>query len=197
MADVAMPAGIKGAVLDLSLDHRQEFSRTTAGITLVRDLGPPVWKGQYLSKPYKGTALEAYRADFDGLKGSLNTLLLPVQCWPAKNPRGAGITGDTSTAVVGLITAENDGFRIDGLAAGAVLSKGDKINVGPYVYRIKAVEPGDIVRVSPNVRPSNAVGNAVKYTDVILRCSIEVNALSTASGQDGFAPISFNFRETK
>lgn len=133
------------------LVERQEVSRTAGGVSIVRDLGPGLWRATYITKPMREAAVLALEADLSSLRGGLRLFEGHEQ----RRPLPASDAVSTLAGVtVSAIAADRRGLRLEGLPAGFVVTVGDGIAIGDVAkeaYRIGGVLPVMVLDESAEV----------------------------------------------
>ena len=190
--------------------RREEQSRTAGGVTVVKDLGEPLWQAAYLSKSLKANELDYWRARLDVLDGSQQQFrAYPLsRCFPIAYPNGSWPTGSSFTgnaASVGNIYASGKELNVDGLPSGFVVSVGDFLRIGTRnLHRVVAgaVANGfgvaSQIEVRPHFWPETTEGDAVSVRKPYCRMTIVPGSISTAADlATGRGSISFRAIEAR
>ncbi|MDK3075147.1 hypothetical protein QO034_18830 [Sedimentitalea sp. JM2-8] len=147
---------------------RQEVSRTAGGVTIVKNIGPLLWKANYATIPIRTAEAGEVEADLLSLQGGVKTFegYDPRHPLPASDKVSA-LTGVT----VSFISPNMERMQIIGVPVGFVLTKGDWISVddGVNLNLLKVVETksadgtGEVAQftVAPFVPVSISVGDPV------------------------------------
>lgn len=182
---------------EFDLMYRQEYSRTTGGITLAKDMGTPLWKAAYQSYSMMPNQLDAWRARLKLLDGSVQRFMgRPTsRCYPIAHPNGQGL-GSVDAVKVATIGANNKSVTLSGLPTGYKASVGDYIQIRQELYQI--VDKSSGFEVRPHLAPGTAVGNTV----VLVRPSVPMIILpgtltTTAELSTGRGAVSFQAVEAR
>lgn len=155
---------IEANTLPFRLMHRQEISRTAAGQSFAKDLGPALWSYELSTTPIplrQALKVQAFLQSLDGLIGTL-TLYDPTRQTPASDPTGSASLG--SVTVTGI---SGNTITLGGLPIGFVLTPGDLLGVivggVPHLYEISesAIASGAgaaSFEVAPQVRSTLTTG---------------------------------------
>lgn len=154
------------------LVERQEFSRQANGTTIAKSFGSALWSGTWTSAALERDVAADFEARLRSLDGSINgfharDILRP---YPRAYP-----TGSFSESGVAVHTVGDDGksLRIDGLASGFVISRGDYLSVttlGGVILLYQAMEDATAdgggvspsFEVRPHLHPGVAINDIVK-----------------------------------
>lgn len=153
--------GFPGWYSEFDLFHRQEISRTAGGKTLVKNLGRPVWKAAFATRSLKPNELDAWKARFRLLDGSLQVFQgRPLsRCFPIAYPNGKGL-GNVSGVKIAAMLPDNRTVRFSGLPVGYKASVGDYIQIAAKLYQLAGLS-GDGFELYPHLVPGTAIGNVV------------------------------------
>lgn len=190
-------ADFPGWSTEFNLQFRQEFSRTAGGVTTAKDMGTPLWRATYQSRAMRPNELDAWRAKFSTLEGSLQRFMgrSLSRCYPIAYPNGQGM-GNVTNVKVATINANNKSFALSGLPAGYKASVGDYVQIAANLYQVVDISNGFEVR--PHLAPGTAVGNAV----LLVRPSVPMiiipgTLISTADPVMGRGAITFQAIESR
>lgn len=203
-------ANFPGWSTEYELLRREEQSRTAGGVTVVKDMGDPLWQAAYTSTSLKPNELDYWRARLDALDGGQQTFLAyPLsRCFPIRYPNGSWPSGSSfngNSATVGSINANNKQLTINGLPAGFVLSVGDMIRIGSRnLHRVVAGVTANgsgiatNVEVRPHFWPETGPGDAVSVKKPYCRMTIVPGSISTTADlATGRGTISFRAIEAR
>lgn len=147
---------------------RTEQSRDASGLTIVKELGPMLWRAQYETVPLReDAALE--------LETDLLSLQAGIELFEGYDRRRPFPKSDSVSALAGVfisaVSADLRSLKLAGLPAGFVLSKGDglSVNDGTNLHYMRALEgatadAGGVTgffAVMPSVHPSIGAGQPV------------------------------------
>lgn len=190
-------ADFPGWSTEFNLQFRQEFSRTAGGVTLAKDMGTPLWRATYQSRPMRPNELDIWRAKFSALEGSVQRFMgrSISRCYPIAHPDGQGLetVADVKVATIG---ANNKSVTLSGLPAEYKASVGDYMQVGQHLYQVVGMDSSFEVR--PHLAPGTAVGNVV----VLVRPSVPMLVLpntltTTADAATGRGAVTFQAVESR
>lgn len=162
---------------------RQEVSRTANGRTIVKDVGPLLWRAQYSTVPLRTAVAGQVEADLLSLGGGVELFhgYDPRHPFPASD-KVSTLTGVTVTQISG----DRRSLKIGGLPSSFVLTKGDwiSINDGTNLHLLKVLETvtasGGVTPffdVTPGVRAAITTGDTVKLRYASARFQIEPDSL--------------------
>jgi len=189
-------ADFPGWSTEFDLLHRQELSRTAGGTTIAKDMGTPLWRASYQSRPLRPNTLDQWRARLSLLEGSVQRFMgRPMsRCYPIAHPNGRGL-GDVSAVTVAGITL-NKVVTLNGAPADYKSSIGDYVQIGRHLYQIVGLDGG--IEVRPHLAPGTAVGNAVVLVRPSVPMIIVHGTLSTtADSGTGRGSITFQAIESR
>jgi hypothetical protein len=83
-------ADFPGWTTEFDLVWRQEVSRTAGGRTIVKDLGSPLWRAAFASRPLRPNQLEEWRARLDALENGHSGATLSRVAFPSLIQAAAG-----------------------------------------------------------------------------------------------------------
>lgn len=131
---------------------RQEVSRTAGGVTLVKEMGPLLWKVSYLTIPMPRMKAGEVEADLLALENGALTFkgYDPARPFPAA-------TSATSASVSGI----GGDRRSLSLSGAGTITKGDWISIaaGGNLHLVQAVSTGTgSIQVRPGLRPEISTG---------------------------------------
>jgi hypothetical protein len=154
-----------------NLRYRQEFARSASGRLQGKDLGPPVWEAEFDSVPLGLGAADGLMADFLSLGGLRQSFLAydPVRPAPLSVQGGSLSALQSASVVAAFISTDRARVRLEGLPAGFVISRGDRLGLRGVTGReyLFAVSEGAVASglgvagpftVSPSVPVSIAAG---------------------------------------
>jgi len=164
--------------------HRQELSRTAAGETQGKDLGPMLWRADWASVPLPRAQADAAMAEFGSLRGAIHSFYL----YPAWRPRPAAIpTGALSGVTVASIASDRSALSLAGLPAGAQMSAGDFLSIwtGAYTEFLRLVRPGTAdgtgttpeMETEPPVRSGVGTGFTVTLVEPLVEMKLVPDTL--------------------
>lgn len=186
-----------GWSIEFDLMYRQEYSRTTGGMTIAKDMGTPLWKAAYQSFSMMPNQLDAWRARLKLLDGSVQRFMgRPTsRCYPIAHPNGQGL-GSVDVVKIAGIGADNKSVTLSGLPKGYKASVGDYMQIRQELYQILSVDDG--LEVRPHLAPGTAVGNAVVLVQPSVPMIILPGTLTTtAELATGRGAISFQAVESR
>lgn len=148
---------------------RQETSRTADGVTFVKELGPLLWKAQYVTVPMVSDAAAALEADLLSLDGG-------AQVFEGYDPRKPLPASDKVAALNGItiqsIQADRKAVQLTGLPSDYTVTSGDWLSVddGTNLHLLKVVETviGSGVGVSPMFEVRPALRPAIAVSDPVV-----------------------------
>lgn len=185
----------------LSPGYRQDMSRTAGGSTLARDLGPMLWRGEFVSVPLLHADvldLEAQLMRLGGMLGAFDGYDLR-----ALKPRNMVPSDDLSAASVSAIATARDALQISGLPSGFDLSRGDalSIEVGQNLHYMRFTAGGaasgagetGMLSVEPPIRPEISTGMSVNLVAPMCRFGLDgtpsVDAVDRLYQQVSFSAV--------
>ncbi|EPE99537.1 hypothetical protein [Rhizobium grahamii] len=201
--------GFPGWSVRFELAYRQERSRTAGGKTFAKDLGSPIWRASYVTKPVRANTVDKWRAKLASMDGGIQTFLGVnlSRCYPIAYPRGSWPTGDAFGGTGGItgIDANRKVFSVQGFPPGFKLSEGDMIQVGAtdlHWVESDAVANGSGVfptlEVRPHLWPSVTAGAAVTVKRPHCIMSIDPDTVGTQTDlATGTGAISFDAWEVR
>ncbi|NVP54455.1 hypothetical protein [Mycoplana rhizolycopersici] len=203
-------ADFPGWATEFQLLRREEQSRAAGGVTVVKDLGAPLWQAAYATTTLSPNDLDYWRARLDVLDGGQQQFLAyPLsRCFPIAYPNGSWPTGSAfsgHTATLSARWASNKELTVSDLPAGYVVSRGDFLRIGSrnlhrVVNRVVASGAGVAggVEVRPHFWPETAVGDAVSVHKPFCLMTIVPGSISTpADLVTGRGAISFRAIEAR
>jgi len=185
--------------------YRQEQSRTSGGVTYIKDLGSPLWSAAYQSRQLKPNELDAWRARIEALEGGLQYFrgYALSRTRPIAYPSGKAMP--ESGVALSAIGGDNKSVTISGLGAGYVVSLGDMIQIsGSGLYRV--VEPvvanaagiAGPFEVRPHLWPGTAAGAAITLIRPSCTMMIVPGSISSeADASSGRGSLSFQAIEVR
>ena len=152
--------------------QRQELSRTTAGRSQGKDLGPPVWRGSFTTAPVR----HADAGDIEAALLSLRGVINPFEAYDRRNafPRAHRDGNFSDTGLIADLGVDNKSLRLTGLDVGFQLLPGDYISFDFGTPQARALhrvlEPAvadgvgatDYFEVFPHIEPGAVTGTAVR-----------------------------------
>jgi hypothetical protein len=202
-------ADFPGWTTEFDLVWRQEVSRTAGGRTIVKDLGSPLWRAAFASRPLRPNQLEEWRARLDALENGLQTFrgYSLSRCFPIAHPSGSWPTGGVfdGTGTVGSIGVNRKAISLAGFPEGFQLSVGDMLRIGPSdLHRVMeartvtALGNTSLFEVRPHLWPGVAAGAAIAVLRPYCIMAIEPGSISsTAELTTGRGSISFRAMEAR
>ncbi|MHC5307501.1 hypothetical protein [Bartonella sp. LJL80] len=189
--------GFPGWPTNFDLYHRQERSRTAGGVTIVKDMGSPLWKASYSSKTLRPSELSYWRARANGLgNGIVRFYARPTNCFPWAYPNGKGL-GDVSKVSIQTIT-NNNALTFSGLPSGYVFTVSDKIQIGDRDLHDVIAVNGISVQVYPPLWPGATTGTKVTLVRPHCLMTIVPDSLSAqADAGTGRGTVSFDALEAR
>lgn len=107
------------------LIDRQEQSRTALGRTIVKDLGPQLWRATYTTAELLNDAL----VDFQAMLASLNGAVGTIEAWDIRRPwPNLYRTGTAANGTLAAVNGNTKALALNGLNAGQVISRGDYLS---------------------------------------------------------------------
>lgn len=197
-----------GWVTDFDLGYRQEQSHTAGGRTLVKDLGPQLWRLSAQSKVLRPNELDYWRARLKALENGMKTFwgYSLSRTYPISYPKGSWPTGgafDGVSASLASINANRKAVAIDDLPAAFKLSVGDYISIDGDLHQV--MEPATAngggltpqFEIRPHLWPDMAIGSPAPEVSVyrpaclmmIVPGSISAPADLTGRGSVSFQAI--------
>jgi len=196
-------ADFPGWTTSFDLMVRQEQSRSAAGVTYVKDLGPPLWTLKAQSKVLRPNELDHWRARLKALEGGLYTFLgySLSRVYPIAYPRGSWPTGasfDGVSASLAAVNVNRKAISVSDLPADFAFSVGDYLAIGTDLHQVleAAVASGAGVTPQFEVRPHIWPGVVAGGDDVSVYRPACVMALvpgsvSTDASLNGWGSIAF------
>jgi hypothetical protein len=177
---------------------RQETSTTSGGSSLLKDLGPMLWRASYQTVAMDRSAALDLETDLMTLRGGIN--LFEGYDPRRADPAQAGVA-DLSAVTVHSIRADRTALRLAGLPVGFVTSKSDYLSIDDgvnlHLLRVALGGVADAGGVSawleilPFVRPSIVPGQPVVMREACARFMIEKESLSRQRVSQVHDAISF------
>lgn len=203
-------ADFPGWVTGFDLMSRQEQSRSSAGVTYVKELGPPLWTLKAQSKVLSPNTLDHWRARLKVLEGGLYTFLgYPLsRVYPATYPKGSWPTGgsfDGVSASLSAVNANRKAVRIDDLPAGFRFVVGDYLAIGTDLHQVVDNATADGSGLTPEfeVRPHIWPGVAAPGADPVSvyrpACVMAIvpGSISTDASLSGWGSVAFEAIEIR
>lgn len=183
---------------EFDLMYRQELSRTAGGMTLVKDMGTPLWKATYQSYSMMPNQLDKWRARIKALDGGLKEFWgFPTsRCFPVVYPNGAGM-GNTANMKLATIGSGRQAVTFSGVPTGYRFSVGDYIQIGTRnLHQVVAV--GAELEIRPHLWPETKVNDVVKVVQPMCNMLIVPGSLkATAEISTGRGTVSFDAVESR
>ncbi len=200
------------AILDLmmcedatfDLMYRQEISRTAGGVTLTKDLGPPLWMATYTSSDMRWPDVLRAQAALNRLDGSLN----PFAGYDVRHPYPARApTGDfDDTATLLWVSGDRKSIKFDNHPAGIILMPGDYLSfdLGTDTELHQVVSTGGrdtdhdgesgVFEVRPRIRPGAVIGTPVRLKKphaamIVMPGSVSATKRSRMTGSIAFSAV--------
>ncbi|WP_196258563.1 hypothetical protein [Pelagibacterium limicola] len=190
--------GFPGWAVSFNLVARQEQSRHASGRTRVKDLGQPIWRAAWVSRPLRANALDHWRARIEHAMVSQMafTAWQPSRCRPIAHSG----TGSLPAGTLHTIGDDNKTVRLSGLT-GIALSIGDMVRIGSGLYRVLEAASGDptaLFTIEPHLWPGTATGQAVVINKPWCLMTVDPGSLSApADPRTGRGSISFTATEVR
>lgn len=190
----------------MTVYRRQERSRSAFGKTYVKDLGDPIWRVEYFTKPLKPNALETWRARLDVLDEGLNTFKaynIP-RCYPIAYPNGSWPTGGAFSGVgaISEIAVNRKEIRVSGFPIGYKFSIGDFIMITDgrchrvvNEVTVSSTTTSPFIEVRPHLRIGLAVGNPATVKRPWVLMQVDPETADSAAGLNGSGAVSFSATE--
>lgn len=178
--------------------HRQEQSRQANGVTRVKDMGAPLWRGAWQSRSLRPNQLDFWRARLEALEGGQKEFwgYSLSRCRPIAHPGSAALP----VGALHTIEADRKTIRIDALT-GIALSVGDLIQIGTRnVHRVEEPATGTLTalfEVRPHLWPETVVGDAVTLVRPRCRMTITPGSVSTQADLTGRGVVTFEAVESR
>lgn len=192
-------AGFPGWTTEFEPAFRQEQSRQANGVTRVKDLGSPIWRGAWQSRILKPNELDYWRARLESLEGGLKTFrgYSLSRCRPIAHP-GASALPQGSLHTIG---AHRNSIRVNGIP-NVTLSIGDIIQIGDRdIHRVQEPAAGALTalfEVRPHLWPGVATGASVRLvTPSCIMTVVQGSVSSAADPMTGEGTISFQGMEAR
>ncbi|WP_374833889.1 hypothetical protein [Paenochrobactrum pullorum] len=183
---------------DFDLKYRQELSRTAGGVTLIKNLGSPLWIATYQTRNMRPNELDQWRARLKLLEGGLQEFLgRPTsRCYPIAYPKGQGI-GNTVNMKLAAFGSGRQAVAFSGVPAGYSFTVGDFIQIGTRnLHQIVAV--GSELEIRPHLWPETKVNDPVKIVRPSCKMIMVPETLtSTAELGTGRGSITFQAIESR
>lgn len=194
-------ADFPGWTTGFDLAVRQEQSRSAAGVTYVKDLGPPLWTLKAQSKVLSPNVLDHWRARLKVLEGGLYTFLgYPLsRVYPIAYPRGSWPTGDAFDGVSASllsVNANRKALRVEDLPAGFTFAVGDYLAIGTDLHQVVEAATADGTgttgefEVRPHLWPGVSSGDVSVYRPACVM-AIVPGSISTDASLTGWGSIAF------
>ncbi|SOC38975.1 hypothetical protein SAMN05892877_105357 [Rhizobium subbaraonis] len=203
-------AEFPGWSTEFELLRREEQSRTAGGVSVVKDLGEPLWQAAYATTTLSPNDLDYWRARLDVLDGGQQQFrAYPLsRCFPIAYPNGswpAGTDFDGDNATLTARWASNKEMTVSGLPPFFIVSAGDFLRIGGRnlhraVNRRVADGSGVLggIEVRPHFWPETAVGDAVSVRKPYCLMTVVSGSISTTADlATGRGSISFRAIEAR
>lgn len=196
-------ADFPGWTTGFDLLARQEQSRSAAGVTYIKDLGPPLWTLKAQSKVVSPNVLDHWRARLKVLEGGLYTFLgySLSRVYPISYPRGSWPTGvafDGVSASLAAVNTNRKAISVADLPAGFTFAIGDYLAIGTDLHQVVEEAVADITGATPQfeVRPHIWPGVVAGADDVSVyrpACVMAVvpGSIQTDASLSGWGSIAF------
>lgn len=206
MADIAPVSGIMDGALiadqTFILERRDQYSRAANGSVYAAELGGPVWKASYTTKPMYHRKALAFQAKLNTLRGSI----VPFKSWDfrAELPAAYQSGMNLSAVVLSGIGFDRDVIDMTGLPANFTATQGDYFAItygaAPYRYLGQFVETKTAsgagamssIRVYPPIPTPAVTGGAVTLIRADANFRMEPGTLSQSIQGGMFTVISFD-----
>jgi hypothetical protein len=191
-----------------SLGEDQELSGTGDGETLAADLGPRLWTAVCSTTVADIETIEALRARFNALDGSIQSFYLhdPRRPFPATDPAGTLLT--PATVTIESIEANRKELTLEGVPDGLVLPQGTFLSVTAgdpsrtallqLVASVTADGEGVAgpVELRPHLRPWAAATNAVALAYPVAKVKLVPRSLVVDQVSSVLHRLRFTARQT-
>lgn len=187
-----------GWATEFELVYRQEQSRQANGVTRVKDMGSPIWRGAWQSRRLKPSQLDYWRARLDALEGGLKTF----RAWPTSRCRPIAHpgNGELPQGTLHTIGASRNAVRVSGIE-GVQLRPGDVIQIGDRdVHRVMEAATGPLTalfEIRPHIWPGVVTGAPVRLVRPACNMTIVPGSVSTTSDGLGWGVVSFQGVEAR
>ena len=186
----------------LMLQHRNELSPVAGGAVQAKQLAAPLWRATMRSVPLKLDEADSQMAVLRSLEGSIRSFLIH----PVTRPRPVfdkSGTGPIAGVTVSAIRSDNAALKVTGLAQGFTLTAGDFLSIftaaGGYEF-LQCASGGaadgtgttPYLSVTPHLRPSVALGDAVTLVQPLLEMRLEPDSLDDPFDGLAHRAITFN-----
>lgn len=161
-----------------SLQYRQEFSRMAGGNPRVSDMGPELWMAKVQTTELKRTEFLKAEAEFNRLRGSLNTFYMYPPYAPGPQSDYLGTILGASNVQIHTVDGDNKRLRLKNLPIGYVLTKGDYLSfqsgsspIRTHLHQLVTGGTADGTGVTPLMEcaPSFRVGIATNLVVTLIR----------------------------
>lgn len=184
---------------EFELFYRQEMSRTAGGVTIVKNLGSPLWKATFQIRVLGINALDQWRARLSALDGGLNEFwgYASSRCYPIAYPNGVGM-GSYAGAKLAEIDASRKRIRIGSLPAGFKSSIGDHIQIGTRNLHQIVDVVGAQLEIRPHLWPETKVNDPVTLVQPSCKMMLVPGSLtSSADPATGRGSVTFQAIESR
>lgn len=202
--------GFPGWVTNFDLEWRQERSRQASGVTIVKDMGSPLWRMAAQTKSMRPNALDYWRATLNSMENGLATfygyslsrtypILYPNGSWPT------GVAFNGLTSVLNSVNVNRKAVTLGALPAGYVVSVGDYISIDGDLHQAMetATASGAGItgefEVRPHLWPGVVAGPAVFVAVKTPSCimSIIPDSITSQANLNGWGVIAFQAIEMR
>ena len=203
-------AGFPGWVTEFDLQFRQEASRSASGVTVVKDLGPPLWVMAAQSRTLRPNLLDEWRARLQAMENGLNRFrgYAFSRCYPVRYPKGSWPAGGgfdgTNGALADIDEDDRGVIDVEDFPAGYAFSIGDMIQVGDTdLHRVMAAGVtgggGDVagLKVHPPLWFGVEAGAALSVVKPSSIMSIVPGSISTQADLTGRGSVTFRAQEVR
>lgn len=146
--------------------HRQQYSRTGGGTSLVKELADPLWRAEYETVPVLIEEAMEIEAQLTSLGGSLGKVALYDVRRPQPKNR---VAEDLSSRTLGTIASDRHNVTIGGtgfsdFAVGDWFSLTVTVSsiVKRYLHRVTKVNSSLDLNVFPAISPNVSAGQAIE-----------------------------------
>jgi hypothetical protein len=200
------------AILDLmmcedatfDLMYRQEISRTAGGVTLTKDLGPPLWMATYTSSDMSWPDVLRAQAALNRLDGSLNAFAGYDVRHPY--PTNAPVGNFTDSSTLMWISADRGRIKLENHPPGLGLVARDYLSfdLGTDTELHQVVSDGGtdydhdgltgVFEVRPRIRPGAVIGTPVRLKKphaamIVMPGSVSATKRSRMTGSIAFSAV--------
>lgn len=192
------------------LMRRQEQSRQAGGMTLVKDLGDPLWMGAWQSRVLWPNELDQWKATLQALEeGGKQFKGRPLsRSYPILYPNGSWPTGgsfDGISAELAVIGTNNNVISIESLPDDYVFSVGDYLTIDDKnLHQVAETATANgsgatpQFQVQPHMWPGTVAGDSVRVKEPFCIMTMVPGSLNAeADPQTGRGTVSWQGVESR